>query len=397
MNIRSLITPSQKAKIRSIQHFIYRLLNNSSKINTSKKFDIIKYKDSDVFCGYYDVSPFNSFDDILFIRRFPKREDVDICIRSTENESDIKIIANTYAWNWQQGCRLRWFPQSDDKIIFNIFEKGEYGARLIDKQGNHIRDFCCPIYDLSNDGHWGLTLNFERLGVMRPGYGYACQPYIPNDLREESIGIVNLETNIIEERISYFEIGSVLSRNTDFSNCYVNHLSFSPDNKKFLFFWIEIKNNYHQASLLVYDIERKEIIPLETNEKVSHYVWIDNDSILCTSYKNSATCRYYIYKIKTRAKEEYCPNSLREDGHPSIDSGCKILTDTYPDKNGFQYLYIVDSEKDSKEILFKVYMKPVANGETRTDLHPRFNNDHTKICFDANYNGNREIVIVNRI
>ena len=42
-------------------------------------------------------------------------------------------------------------------------------------------------------------------------------------------------------------------------------------------------------------------------------------------------------------------------------------------------------------------MKPVANGEKRTDLHPRFNNNHTKICFDANYDGNREIIIVNRI
>ena len=71
-----------------------------------------------------------------------------------------------------------------------------------------------------------------------------------------------------------------------------------------------------------------------------------------------------------------------------------ILTDTYPDINGFQCLYLVDSIFDKKETLFKVYMKPVSNGELRTDLHPRFNSKHSKICIDTNRNGSREIIII---
>lgn len=90
-----------------------------------------------------------------------------------------------------------------------------------------------------------------------------------------------------------------------------------------------------------------------------------------------------------------CEKSLSLDGHPSfyLDNNM-ILTDTYPDSNGFQYLKLVNINTDKSERLLKIYSKPVLSVERRTDLHPRFNKVKDIICFDANVFGNRELFIM---
>lgn len=394
--VGNLFTPRQKVLIKSVQHFFYRLFYGLDKIRSSYEYVIIKQNFSDIFFGYYDISPFNSIDEILYVKKKRNSNEIEICLNDSNDLSKEIIIATSKAWNWQQGCRLRWFPGSNDFIMFNFFESGRYGTRIINKNGDLIKNLNYPLYDISNDGNIGLSLNFERLGVLRPGYGYTCQSYIPIDLPNESINIINISTDTIIDRLTYSSIANFVSASCNLNNCYVNHLSFSPNSNSFLFFWIEIINGYHKASLLVYDIFKKQIIPLEIEEKVSHYVWLDNDNILCTSYKNPTTCRYFTYNLTKKSKTPYCPHSLYMDGHPSVDEDSYLLTDTYPDKNGFQYVYMVDSKSDIKKSLFKVYMKPVANGEMRTDLHPRFNHDHTKICIDSNRNGYREIMILKK-
>lgn len=397
MNIlKKLVTPRQKVLIRSILHSVYRLKHGLPKVEASLDYLFIQHKGYDTFFGYYDITPFNSSDEILYLKRRNNSNEVEICLNDSNDLTKEKVLATSKAWNWQQGSRLRWFPGCEEHIVFNTFKNNKYGATVINKNGQIVRNFKKPLYDISADGKLGLTLNFERLGVMRPGYGYTCKSYIPCNLQNESIDVIDLNSDNVVDSVTYSAIASVISQQSTFDNCYINHLAFSPDGNCFLFFWIEIVNGYHQASLLVYDMLTKTIIPLELKEKVSHYVWLDNKNILCTSYLDSLTCRYFVYNLKNRTKKPYCSECLREDGHPSVDKDSFILTDTYPNRIGFQSLYLVDSEKDIKETLFKVYMRPVANGEKRTDLHPRFNISHSKICIDINKEGNREIVILNR-
>lgn len=394
--LRRVVTPAQKVIIRSIEQSIYRCIHGLSKEDSVFNYSIINEDGYDVFFGYYDITPFNSKDEILYLKKKKSDDKVLICLNDSNDLSQESVLSFTKAWNWQQGCRLRWFPGSDSKIIFNYYENKHYGARVIDKKGNRIRDYRQPLYDISQDGNIGLTLSFERLGAMRPGYGYTCRVYTPLDLPNESIGIIDMSTDNIVEKLTYASIAEALSCEQIFENCYINHLSFSPKGKFFSFFWIEIINGYHKASLAVCDTNSLAIHPLELDEKVSHYTWIDDDNILCTSYKNSSTCRYFIYNVSKKTKTPFCPQALLEDGHPSIDRGSVILTDTYPDRNGFQRLFLVDSQNESLKLIFTVYMKPTLTGETRTDLHPRFNTDHSKICIDTNRNGHRELIIVHR-
>lgn len=391
--LRKFITPNQKVLIKSVLHIIYRFRHGESKVDTEHQFVIIGNKYSDIFFGYYDITPFNSRGDILYVKKDKGALEVSICINTTSGKNE-HILAKSCAWNWQQGCRLRWFPKTEDEIVFNIFENDRYFARVIDTMGKIVREYSYPLYDIDRNGEVGLSLNFERLGVLRPGYGYTCRPYKISKLEQESIYILNLKEDKIIDSVTYNDIAQSLRGKCDLNKCYINHLSFSPNGKQFLFFWIEIKNGYHQASLLIYRIDERKLVALDTKNKASHYVWLDENRILCTSYDSPSSCRYYVYYVDKQIKVPYCVKSLREDGHPSVLDDNTIITDTYPNANGNQYIYKVDSKNDTKEQIIRIYSKPVTNGEWRTDLHPRFNKDKTKICFDSNINGNRELFIL---
>lgn len=391
--IKQILTPQQKVFIKSAINTLHRLAKKQRKIQTKYEYEVIEEKSSDVFFGYYDITPFNG-KNFIYHDLSNNKNSIRIVIQNLEDKSK-KIIGQSNAWNWQQGTRLRWF--SADEVSFNDFNEGKYYNRIVNVNDMTERVIDWPLYDINCDRSLGLSLNFSRLGVLRPGYGYTCDKYEAKELEKESIDIIDLKSNKIIKSISYAEIQEALSTDSLFENCYLNHLSFSPDGKKFLFFWIEIINGYHKASLGVYDISKSEIIPLETNEKVSHYVWKDNDTILCTSYSTLFRCAYYLYRINDSKKIPFCPKSLSVDGHPSYYDDCTIITDTYPDKYGYQHLSFVNIENDTKLPILDVYSVPVTNGERRTDLHPRLNIEHNCLAVDVNLTGHRCIIILKNV
>lgn len=360
----------------------------------NKDYSLISIGDktSHTFFGYYDITPFNnSTNEIIFLEISKSNlNKANIILYDLIKKTKSKITT-TNIWNWQQGSRLRWFPLSSDKIIFNDYIKGKYVSRLFDVRLNTETTIDYPIYDIDINGENAISLNFKRLGNKRPGYGYCFEDInAPKKIKDDGIYIIDIAKNNIKSILTYEYISNTLSLNiVDFENIYINHLSFSPSGDKFLFFWITIKNGYHQASLIVFDIKLNKIIPLELNGKASHYVWIDDHSLICTIYDDQKQCKYVKYYLDGN-KKIMNDKSLQEDGHPSMLDHKTLITDTYPDKFGYQKILFsrLDSEKTFK--IAEIYSKIKINPEQRTDLHPRFNITKNKISFDANVHGYRQ-------
>ena len=373
-----------------------RVLRGEKKLSSIYPVEYFSKGKANTFFGYYDITPFNDKNELVYVELEDGASHVNIVLNTPEGENK-QYLSKSNAWNWQQGSRLRWFAGSNDTISFNDFDGQNYYNRIVDIISKEERRIDWPLYDIDNKGKVGLSLNFERLGYLRPGYGYTCRPYHCNsdDLTKEGISLIDIVSNKKTGEILYPEIHAACGSQTDLKDCYINHLSFSPSGEKFLFFWIEIINGYHKASLVVYDMNSRKIIPLELEMKASHYVWQDNDHIICTSYDNNRACRYYMYTISAQSRELICKGSLQRDGHPSfLEHPSSIMTDTYPDKDYFQHIYFVDIEKDKKKEIIKIYSDPRIKGERRTDLHPRFNKAKNMICFDANPSGHRRLYIV---
>jgi hypothetical protein len=382
--------------IRYINIIIYQHKNKLKKINTSYNLIEIGESKKNTFFGYYDITPFQG-NNIIYLECTSLGAPAKIILNNLDGNKR-KQIGETRAWNTQQGCRLRWMPNSNNIISFNDFIDNNYVNRIINISTGEEKRLNYPLYDISRDGKFGLTLNFERLGVLRPGYGYTNRSYdSTGNLDSESIDIINLSSGDKRKLITYADISRFLGENIcDFSFNYINHLSFSPNGKKFLFFWIKNIANWAEVSLLVYDIPLGIVKVYERDLRVSHYTWLDNDTILCTATSGKPphiSTQYYIYK-EGQQRRVYGGELLNRDGHPSAYNEHIILSDTYPDKYLYQELFLYDRLKNKKKRLVYSYSKPVVSEELRTDMHPRFNENNSIICYDANVSGYRHIYLL---
>lgn len=395
--VSNLLPRNAVLKIKFAYQYFNRLKHGRKKVESNLKYWSIAKPHTHVFFGYYDVSPFNPItDEIIYLTLKEREQFAKININKVAKDCE-QQIAFSQAWNWQQGIRLRWMPSDSREIIFNDFNGKEYLSRIINVDTREERTVSYPLYDISPDGGYGLTIDFERLGVKRPGYGYTCRSYEENKhiLENESIDLVDLKADSKRTVITYKEIAEIKGcESKDLKNNYINHLCFSPSGQKFLFFWLTIENCRHNAYLLVHDLETHQTKLLENQEKVSHYVWEDNNHIICTTQDDNRQEHYYRYTVNSGKKMVLNPSILNRDGHPSIYRKGVILTDTYPDAMGYQHLYLAGTDNAIKEPLLEIYSNCMIGGEKRTDLHPRLDIEKQIICIDANANRFRELYFV---
>jgi hypothetical protein len=400
--LKKIIPPSLRRIIRNVSRItkihVVRIAKRTPFVCSDYKITFLGEKGKHSFFGYYDISPFNTkTDEVIYLTLSDDLTDADIVLEDLTRKTK-QTIVNTKAWNWQQGCRLRWFPGSSDEIIFNDFMGvggGGYCSKIVDVRTKDERLLHFPLYDINKTGKLGITLDFSRLGIKRPGYGYTVMPYNePVNLADEGLYLVDIQADISTKILTYRQIAETLKMDIqDYGHIYLNHLCFNPSGDKFMFFYLNAEHPRHEAYLLVYDLKEAVLRVLEPELKISHYVWEDDDHIIGTSL-SITDCGYYRYDMFGK-KTRILPELLIRDGHPSLYKDGKTLTDTYPDKQGYQTLFLFDEKTKGIDVLAKIFSVPKYTGERRTDLHPRFNSNKTRVSFDANINGYRNFCYFN--
>lgn len=393
-SLRKILSPELKCILSNIYYSIIRIIHFKKKIITSHDYSIIEEPQQDCFFGYYDISPYNNHLLIYLVLNESKTQ-ANVILKNLKT-LEKKVLATTNAWNWQQGARLRWLPGTTDKIIFNDYAGGQYCSRIICITNGQEKIINYPLYDIDCLGEKALTLSFDRLGIKRPGYGYTNKTYQEDkhSLNDEGVYEVNLINNDQHKLFTYIDvINTIGCQVPDLCNCYINHISYSPSCNKFLFFFINIVDNYHLAYLVVYDFESQQLTPLETQHKVSHYVWVDDNRILCTVYDEHKKCSYIMYTLNGEKNKVF--TELDFDGHPTMVDRDTFITDSYPDANSYQHLYICKISSETVRSIFDIYAASSATVERRTDLHPRFDKTNSQVCIDCNMDGKRKICLIN--
>lgn len=402
MHISTIIGEKNSKRIKILQKDLKHLISNMKDIETKYEYMCIQYRKHNTFFGYYDISPFCPTDDnlITYISVDENKKIANIHIHDLVSDN-IKTVAQTKAWNWQQACRLRWFPDygGAKKIMFNCFNNGKYTSNVLDIDTGEFVEKSTAFYDINRAGTIGLSTDFARLGVLRPGYGYTCYSYDPNTVKsyDACVEIWDLKKDTRLYFITYEQVLNSLGKKESElyeHSCYINHLCFSPSGENFLFFFVEIINGYHQANMLTYNINTRKLTNVETEMKVSHYMWIDDNTIIATCYDKQYNCRYYNFNIVNGTKECVMKDNLKRDGHPIFLDKNKWISDTYPDGNCYQKLFYIYPKSNQIETILDVYSTPHCYGEKRTDLHPRINATQSLVCIDANPSGKRCLIII---
>lgn len=390
-----------------LRYLLYRyfIKNNIKSFYTFKNIQTKKVSNTSLsFFGYYNISPENNQKEILFLKVGSEKE------RSSIDESakiylkladeSFSEISQSKTWNWQQGCMLQFFPQNDNQIIFNDYDDktSQYISKVIDKNGNLIRKYNIPINNVSKNGKFALSLNYDRLAIMRPDYGYFkhINYSLPND-DDDGIWYLDMETGDIKLIITLEQLKNFYPTITmKGAKHKVNHIDISPNGERFMFLhrWIGVQGRFMR--LITAKIDGTELYILNGDKMTSHSCWWGNDKIISFCYTSEFGNAYTVFTDKTSKRQLLSSKLPTHDGHPSVSpTGKWLITDSYPGLDRMSFLYLYNMENDNLIVLGRFFQPLRYQGEMRIDLHPKWNKTGDKIYFESGHQGKRCLYVIN--
>ena len=104
-------------------------------------------------------------------------------------------------------------PDFKSRVIYNDFRDGKYCSVIYSlKEKQEVKVFPLPVYDVSRDGTYALSLDFNRLHRMRPGYGYSNLPDASKGVlcpEETCIWKMNIENGEVEDLFKYTDFAAL--------------------------------------------------------------------------------------------------------------------------------------------------------------------------------------------
>lgn len=366
---------------------------------------VMEMPDAHVFFGYYDVPQFSKNETMLLAMAVPLINETPpqgaiarLGYYSLDCESsEFKEFGSSSTWCWQQGCRLQWYPcDCGMTVLYNGLIDNQYRCVIQDiYSGRILRIISRPIYSVSSDGKWGLSLDFSRLQRLRPGYGYNA---IPDESFYESApvgdGIWRLDMVSGSEKLlfSIRDISFVEGENYETgTEHYFNHLLFNRSCDRFMFFHVmQLPDGMRKIRLLTSNIDGSDINLINDSGHSSHYYWKDDFHLLCYGTVKGKGEGYFLFDIQSGESEIIGEGILDRDGHPSYLPGERyLITDTYPDRYGDLSLLFFDINKVDIATLYRQYLPLKFRAETRCDFHPRISLSGKLVCIDCIESGKR--------
>lgn len=353
------------------------------------------------FFGYYDKSPLNHAQTSIMYHvaacdtaTHPNPNiPIQIVVRHRATNEVTDTLKST-AYNWQQGTRAQWL--SDARFIYNDYDwrQHAYQSHIYDiNMHKTLATMPAAIYDCYSDA-FALTLNFKRLAILAPDYGYSCGPggeRLP-DLDRDGVWRLDLLSGETKLIVSLSEILAIAP--TPIMNAAqhsVNHIMISPDGSKFVVIhrWYRLGRRHDR--LFLAEADGSALTLLANEDMVSHCSWLSHSRLLCYM-RHDGKSSYYCIDTANHAIAAMGEGAFDKlgDGHPS-SIGTRILFDTYPNGARMQRLFLYDTASSEIECLGEFFAPLRFAGPTRCDLHPRFSPDGTRIFFDSTHTGIRQL------
>jgi len=357
--------------------------------------------------GYYDkhqFDPSNRYvlgNQVTFEDRAPTAEDaIELGMVDIENGDKWIPLATTTAWCWQQGCMLQWLPGSDSEIIYNVRTEDGYASVIQDVFTGEKRSLPHPIYTVSGDGKYAVSLNFARVGETRPGYGYNGLPD-PNEDElypaDDGIYLIDIASGESKLIISLADIVKINPDDTmDKGKHWFNHLLFNQDGSRFIFLhrWHREDGRHWYTRGFTAQPDGSDIFCFGDHGMVSHFIWRDPDHILAWS-KEPEGSHFHLYEDETQNVTPIGPDVLKVDGHCTYSPDAQwILTDTYPDRERMQNLMLYRPKDGKLMDLGRFYQERPSEVQLRCDLHPSWSRDGRYVCIDSKHSGQRQMYLL---
>ena len=396
--------------------------------------------DSSFFFGFHDLCPWSPDNTHIAMLRYSSEiqripngvDEAAICIWDPRSDG-IRSVASTKAWNFQQGARLRWL--SDGSLLFNVIEGGEARARVITDQAKVVKELPMAVGALSPDESLAISPSFGRLGRYWPAYGYsgAQAPGLDDPCpRDDGLWAIDVERQQKDLLLSIFDVASYGTGQIPVGPHFVTHPHFNRSGTRLAFMQRFFSADGGLFSRLFVCHPDGSELRLIASEKVSHFDWIDDDTIIIWArfmpagiaklrsrgvlnfpfvkplvriaravrgpIKNSVLSEHY-YQIPVEdptQRKVIASDVLTADGHPMLHPSRPIMvSDTYPDENGMLNLFLYDFSKDTRiDIARFADGVTTKDSDLKCDLHPRWDRAGERVAIDICERGVRRLAIV---
>ncbi|WHZ31949.1 hypothetical protein QNK01_10940 [Desemzia incerta] len=392
----------KKTVKRMYQLFFYSISSKNKKLGNIER--ISPNDEYEYFFGYYDKSPWDVTNRYMLSLKVldtskstaPKTK-ADILLIDTHNNNKVKKVASTNTWNVQQGCMVQWLgPNFDEEIIYNDFQNGEYCSVILNIKTNEKRIIEKPVYSVSSDGKWAITLDFSRLHRLREGYGYSNKEdltkneKIPNS---PAIWKIDLDKNESKPLLNYTDFYNFQTTSSmKGAEHKVNHIMINPSGTRFMVLHRWLNGGDKFTRLVTVDMNGENLFNLNDDKMTSHCYWKNDQEIIAYANKAELGTGYYLFNDQTSEFKRVL-DKLKNDGHPSYSPNNEyILTDTYPDKARMASIYL--ASKNEVKTIARVFAPFKYDNELRCDLHPRWSRDGKQISFDSVFEGKRRLYTI---
>jgi len=353
------------------------------------------------------------------------------------------------SWNWQQGCMAQWLPGDRDRVVFNFSDGTRLKSKIVDIDSGEETEFDYPIYGITPDGKASITIEMERSYWCR-AYHYqsiANKKMDVNILSGDGIFHLDLAIGTRNLIIPIEDIIAIDSR-PDFKNMkhWVEHIMINDSGTKFCFlhrFSPSYNVNLYQTRLFIADIDGSnlQLIPDWDKTDLSHFGWngeefaiytVENNKVAST-YKemgqntasSNGSLKQRVFKLIANIAKIFPPSVRKKikggksyynyykvnssgryelafkiggkvfdiDGHPSFTNDRNyMITDTYPDADGFQHLVICNLRNMKKLELgrFPAYYHKTS---ASCDLHPKLSHNNDYVAVDSAYNERHHTIL----
>ena len=369
------------------------------------------------FVGYYGITPWNASGSRLacleadFGDRLVQATDrATLCLIDPASRQ-LTRVAETSAWNLQQGTMLHWLPTAPDRaVIYNDRVDGRLVSVILDVETGGRRVIDRPVYAVAPDGKTAISVNYDRLRRIRPVTGYAggdAAASLVNRPADEGLFLVDLTSG-----------SSRLLVSVD-AAC---RAAEPPDAVKDQPLWLEhalfSRGDGRRVFLMAraFDPATRKLVsaPMVVNadgtglrallpwalQGASHYDWLDDRRLVLTrAHGTGAATEWRHLLIDTAAPdsepEALAPDVLTRDGHCTVSpDGRWLVTDSYPDERRRQHLYLVDMKTRQAARIASLHTPPEYKGDWRCDLHPRWSRDSKQVCVDSTHDGVRQVYVI---
>ena len=323
-------------------------------------------------------------------------------------------IGKTLCWNFQEAAMFHWLPWEDGACIYNDCRDGKFVSVVYNWKTGAERIIPYPVSAVSKDGTKAVSVNYARLRLCRPDYGYAGQGQDPlrDDIWPDSDGlwVVDLRTGEGRLILSVRDAAAQMTQIEDPKGlAYFCHTVLSKNAKKIFFLARTVENLDEQVekfghvkawrtSAFTIDIDGNNLRRCYPDGwEGSHFNWLDDETIAVTARWNAGKCwAHTILKVGEESKVRHlAPGLLDWDGHLVFSPNGKFLcSDGYWNSNKERNFVLIRVEDEAVRSLGTFFVPEEYQEQySRCDLHARWRSDGSQIAFNSVHEGTRQVYI----